>query len=525
MSETFKQLPEGWIHVKLKEIFFSPKPDIVDGPFGSNLKASEYVDTGVPIIRLQNIDRCRFINKNIRFITIEKSQQLQRHSFSPGDIVVTKLGAPLGKACLVPTNFGPGIIVADVVRLNSSNTLCSSSYIVYAINSSSVIQSLEQYIKGTTRPRVNLDNIRDIEIPLPPLAEQKRIVTKVDELMSSIKRAKSHFERVLGIMENFRKAVLDAAFLDRLTEDWRNKLEKSEQWNEVNFFDFCVLQRGYDLPIRKCKPGSYPVVSSSGIVAHHSEFKAKGPGVTVGRSGSTGKVHYVEEDFWPHNTALFVKDFKGNLPKYVYYYLLGFSFQRFSASTAVPTLNRNALRGVKVRVPPFYEQVEIVRQVERLFDLSNSIERRVKTATEKTEKLTQSILSKAFRGELVPTEAELAKIECREYETAKELLDRIAKAKSTEANDKEKKQMKRQLSVKHKKQPVRYPLLEVIRKNPEGITPENLLRIANYTIEEIDDFYFDLSNIMQDIEEVKPSGSQAKKWLINNNVLIKPKKV
>ena len=85
--------------------------------------------------------------------------------------------------------------------------------------------------------------------------------------------------------------------------------------------------------------------------------------------------------------------------------------------------------------------------------------------------------------------------------------------------------MKEQFTVKHKKQPVRRPLIDVVYENPKGITPENLLRIANYTIEEIDDFYCDLSNIMQEIEEVKPSGSQAKKWLINNNVLIKPKKV
>lgn len=188
-------------------------------------------------------------------------------------------------------------------------------------------------------------------------------------------------------------------------------------------------------------------------------------------------------------------------------------------------INATKLAGFEIALPPFEEQQEIVRQVGRLSDLANSIERRVKTATEKTEKLTQAILSKAFRGELVPTEAELARIEGRDYETAKELLGRVAKAKAAEANNKEKKQMKRQLSVKHKKQPVRGPLLEVIRKNPEGITPENLLRMANYTIEEIDDFYCDLSNIMQEIEEVKPSGSQAKKWLINNNVLIKPKKV
>jgi type I restriction enzyme, S subunit len=124
-------LPDGWCPAKLEELVIDPRADIVDGPFGSNLKASEYRDTGVPIIRIQNVDRNQFINKNIRFISPQKARELNRHNFRAADIVITKLGDPLGKACLVPDGFGPGIIVADIVRFRPQPNLISTSYIVF----------------------------------------------------------------------------------------------------------------------------------------------------------------------------------------------------------------------------------------------------------------------------------------------------------------------------------------------------------------------------------------------------------
>jgi type I restriction enzyme S subunit len=88
------ELPESWIAAALHEIVPDPQQDIVDGPFGSNLKANAYQDSGIPIIRLQNIARNRFLEKNIKFITHDKAYELQRHNFVAGDIAITKLVQP-----------------------------------------------------------------------------------------------------------------------------------------------------------------------------------------------------------------------------------------------------------------------------------------------------------------------------------------------------------------------------------------------------------------------------------------------
>lgn len=130
-------------------------------------------------------------------------------------------------------------------------------------------------------------------------------------------------------------------------------------WEEVQLGDVIELKRGYDLPERLRAEGEIPIVSSSGVSGAHNEAKVEGPGVVTGRYGTIGEVFYIEDNFWPLNTTLYVRDFKGNNPKYISYFLKGFNFSAFSGKSAVPGLNRNHLHQEHVRVAPKYEQPRI----------------------------------------------------------------------------------------------------------------------------------------------------------------------
>ena len=130
-------------------------------------------------------------------------------------------------------------------------------------------------------------------------------------------------------------------------------------WNVVRLDKVAPLQRGYDLPVDNIKEGLYPVVYSNGILKFHNEFKAKAPGVITGRSGTIGKVIYVEKDYWPHNTSLWVTNFCGNNPKFIYYMYINLNLIRFSAGSGVPTLNRNDIHLQKILLPPLDEQKKI----------------------------------------------------------------------------------------------------------------------------------------------------------------------
>ncbi len=150
-------------------------------------------------------------------------------------------------------------------------------------------------------------------------------------------------------------------------------------WKLKTILEFSPMQRGFDLTNSQLVNGHFPVVYSNGIRNYHNEAKAKGPGVVTGRSGTIGSVTYIETDYWPHNTALWVTDFKGNFPKYVFYALQFLKLNRFDAGSGVPTLNRNDVHKQKILVPPLPEQKEIVSLLS-LWD----------TAIEKTEKLIEA---------------------------------------------------------------------------------------------------------------------------------------
>jgi type I restriction enzyme S subunit len=130
-------------------------------------------------------------------------------------------------------------------------------------------------------------------------------------------------------------------------------------WNTTRFDQFAVLQRGFDLPTQDRVIGPYPIYGSNGIVGYHNEAKVKAAGVVTGRSGSIGDVSFVSCDFWALNTSLYIKNFQGNDPKYVFYFLTHFDLSRFSTGTGVPTLNRNDVHIASVIFPPHPEQQKI----------------------------------------------------------------------------------------------------------------------------------------------------------------------
>jgi type I restriction enzyme S subunit len=139
-------------------------------------------------------------------------------------------------------------------------------------------------------------------------------------------------------------------------------------WKRKRLAEVCTLQRGFDLPTKDRKPGDNPLVNSSGVADFIDQSKVRGPGVVTGRSGSIGNVFFVENDFWPLNTALYVKDFFGNDERFVFLLLQSLDLGRFASGTGVPTLNRNHVSDEIVGVPDsIEEQRRIVAVLDEAF--------------------------------------------------------------------------------------------------------------------------------------------------------------
>ncbi|WP_213809892.1 restriction endonuclease subunit S [Jeotgalicoccus sp. WY2] len=173
---------------------------------------------------------------------------------------------------------------------------------------------------------------------------------------------------------------------------------------DILFKDFITLKRGYDLPTNKRTPGVIPIVSSSGITGNHNDVKVQGPGVITGRSGLIGEVFYIKQDFWPLNTTLYVKDFNNNKPEYVYYFLKTLDLNNYQSGSSVPTLNRNHLDNIKIKIHDSNDQVNIISILSRI-DIKIELNKKI---IANLEELSQTLFKRWFVDFEFPSDKDIS---------------------------------------------------------------------------------------------------------------------
>jgi type I restriction enzyme S subunit len=179
-----------------------------------------------------------------------------------------------------------------------------------------------------------------------------------------------------------------------------------KDWRQRTLGEFVSLQRGHDLPSDSRGDGQIPVMGSFGITGYHTVSRAKGPGVTVGRSGaSAGVVSYIDKDYWPLNTCLFVTDFKGNNTRFAFYFLKTLDLASYNAGSAQPSLNRNHISPLPILVPERTEQ-DLIANVLAAIDDKIELNRRM---NETLEGMAQAIFKDWF-VDFGPTRRKLAGI-------------------------------------------------------------------------------------------------------------------
>src|ERR1019366_4168780 len=195
------------------------------------------------------------------------------------------------------------------VKVLSSNLSIRFLYRVF--NSNNYRARVRETAAGTKVKHTSPSTLLEIPIPIPSNnAEQEAIaaaLSDIDTLITSLDKLIS------------KKRDTKQATMQQLLTGKTRLPGFSGEWEIKKIGEIAPLQRGFDLPTLQLKEGIYPVVYSNGMLNHHSSFKVKAPGVVTGRSGTIGKVNYIENNYWPHNTSLWVTDFKGNFPKFIYY--------------------------------------------------------------------------------------------------------------------------------------------------------------------------------------------------------------
>jgi type I restriction enzyme S subunit len=243
--------------------------------------------------------------------------------------------------------------------------------------------------QGAAQPHVYPKDLAQMEVWFPDMDEQQRIIANFEQIFTDLEMAHAYTEQNLKNVRELFESYLQRVF--RQSEDGWFKSTVGEQ---------ITLQRGFDITKKQQNPGNVPVVSSGGIKSFHDEYKVEAPGVVIGRKGSLGTAYYVEQDFWPHDTTLWVKDFKGNDPRLVYYFFKGLDVKALDSGAANPALNRNTVHPITVSWPERGRQAKCVEMLDALAQHIAALEGHYHRKIEALNELKKSILKEAFSEKL-----------------------------------------------------------------------------------------------------------------------------
>ncbi len=347
-----------------------PYDGIKIGPFGSQLKLDQMSPSGYKVYGQANVIAGDFA-RGTKFVDKQKFDELSACEVRSGDLVVTMMGTS-GRCAQVPDTAATGIMDSHLLRLRTDATIEVSFAAVVIDHAPYVKEQISVAGKGSIMQGLNSGMVKDLVLALPPLPEQGAIVRFLDHADRRIRRYIRAKQKLIKLLEEQKQAIIHRAVTRGLDPNVRLKPsgvewlgDVPEHWEVKRLKWITRLQRGYDLPADHRVPGPFPVVSSGGVIDSHFEARSRGPGVVMGRYGSTDAVFFVEEDFWPHNTALFVTDFQGSRPRWCYYMLRTISKADHAGKAAVPGIDRKDLFQIMVAAPPVSEQDDVVAGIEK----------------------------------------------------------------------------------------------------------------------------------------------------------------
>jgi type I restriction enzyme S subunit len=419
-------LPVGWNESTIVNLIGK------DGLFsdGDWVESKDQDPNGaIRLLQLADIGDGKFVNKSHRFVNDKKFELLNFTEILEDDVLVARMPDPLGRACLMPKMPQKCITVVDVAIIRPGKDSVLPRWLMHFLNSPEIRQRIELLSSGTTRKRISRGNLAQIELPIPPLNEQKRIAEKLDSLLARVDSCQTHLERVPQILKRFRQSVLAAATSGRLTEDWREERAVNGEWEETDVQSVAFVGTG-STPLRsnssfyssKGTPwvtsaatgqtfihSAKEFVTKEAIKAHRLKFFPVGTVIVAmyGEGKTRGQVSELAIEATINQAcAAIVVDETKVAKKYLKLALQAnyLEMREMSEGGNQPNLNLSKIKEFTFPLPSPEEQAEIVRRVERLFAYAERLEVRYASASERVGRLSPSLLGKAFRGELVGQE-------------------------------------------------------------------------------------------------------------------------
>ncbi|XKF15858.1 restriction endonuclease subunit S [Halomonas sp. BLK-85] len=408
---TEHNIPDGWIQAKISDISIKglQRKPTADESF-------VYVDIGSIDRRLKKISEPQMISGG-------SAPSRARKVIENGDVLVSLTRPNLNAVALVDQKYHAQIASTGFEVIKP--VLVDSRYVFALVRSKEFVDQISGTVQGALYPAAKSSDVQSFSFSLPPLAEQKAIADKLDTLLAQVETTQTRLERIPQILKRFRQSVLAAAVSGKLTEEWRNGDNPEQSFKKLGDAGVEVKTGPFGSALHKSDyvSGAIPVINpmhiSEGIITpseamtiSQQKFTSlaawhlrKGD-VVVGRRGEMGRAAVVasEEPQLCGTGSMILRVGESALSKYLEIILRSPTavsyFNSASVGSTMVNLNQKVIKNLEVYFPPLNEQTEIVHRVDQLFAHADRIEQQVNNALARVNNLTQSILAKAFRGEL-----------------------------------------------------------------------------------------------------------------------------
>jgi type I restriction enzyme S subunit len=397
------------------------------------------------MLSARNIQSRRINFDDYRLIRDEDfASEHERTQVASGDVLLTIVGT-IGRTAVVPGDIPPFALQRSVAVLKLTEGI-DPAYLAYALESPNLQKHFEENAKGTAQKGFYLKALSEIELPLAPLNMQKRIADKLDAVLARVDACRERLDRVPAVLKRFRQAVLTAATSGKLTEEWREENARDSEWPLVELGS-AARDFSYGSAAKSSKSGSVAVLRMGNIQdgcldwsdlvytsdpEEISKYRLAIGDVLFNRTNSpelVGKtaVYQGERDAIYAGYLIRVRCTDKLLSDYLNYCLNSpagrdYCWRVKSDGVSQSNINAKKLAAFEFGLPSIEEQHEIVRRVQALFAYADRLEARYTAARSQVEGLTPALLTKAFRGELVPQDPN--------DEPASVLLERIRAARA-----------------------------------------------------------------------------------------------
>ena len=381
------EVPSSWVWCKLEDYVKS----VTDGDHQAPPKS----DIGIPFLVISDVAKGKLNFLNTRFVPQEYYEKISfDRKPEKGDLLFTVTGS---YGIVVPVNIDCKFCFQRHIGL--IKTLNTNEYLLHLLKSSYIKGQCDEFATGTAQKTVGLETLRSFLLPIPPFAEQQRIVIEIEKWFSLIELIEGGKDDLQTTIKQAKSKILDLAIHGKLVPQDPNEEPAIKLLKRINP-DFTPCDNGHytQLPegwaICKMKQitsitngksqknvetlnGIYPIYGSGGVIGRANQYLCIAGSTIIGRKGTINNPIFVEEHFWNVDTAFGLKANDAILDKYLYYFCLSFDFSKLDKSTAMPSLTKTSIGNVLIPIPPYKEQERIVAKIDMVLDTMNEILRAV----------------------------------------------------------------------------------------------------------------------------------------------------